>query len=107
VPGYWGPPPTPPTLPDVGPSGPVVWAPVAWATLGVNIRPAPNTSLPPIGHVPDGALLAIQCTAYGQTVTSDGGATSVWDQVSYGGVTGYVADAYINTGQLTPIAPGC
>jgi hypothetical protein len=31
----------------------------------------------------------------------------VWDQVTYNGVTGYVADAFINTGQLTPAVPGC
>jgi hypothetical protein len=94
-------------LPDVGGSGTPVWAPVAWATAGINIRPEPNTSAPPIGNVPDGVPLLLQCSTYGQSVTSAGGTTSVWDQVTYNGVTGYVADAFINTGQLTPAVPGC
>jgi len=95
------------TLPDVGGSGTAVWAPVAWATAGINIRPEPNTSAPPIGGVPDGVPLLLQCSTYGQSITSAGGTTSVWDQVTYDGVTGYVADAFINTGQLTPAVPGC
>ena len=95
------------TLPDVGGSGAPVWAPVAWATAGINIRPAPDTSAPPIGSVPDGVPLLLQCSIYGQGVTSAGGTTSVWDQVTYDGVTGYVADAFINTGQLIPAVPSC
>ena len=95
------------TLPDVGGSGTVVWAPVAWATVGINIRPEPDTIEPPIGSVPDGVPLLLQCSTYGQSVTSAGGTTSVWDQVTYDGATGYVADAFINTGQLTPAVPGC
>jgi hypothetical protein len=94
-------------LPDVGGSGTAVWAPVAWATAGINMRPEPDTSAPPIGNVPDGVPLLLQCSTYGQSVTSAGGTTSVWDQVTYDGVTGYVADAFINTGQLTPAVPGC
>jgi hypothetical protein len=94
-------------LPDVGGSGTPVWAPVTWATAGINIRPEPDTSAPPIGNVPDGVPLLLQCSTNGQSVTSAGGTTSVWDQVTYNGVTGYVADAFINTGQLTPAVPGC
>lgn len=95
------------TLPDVGGSGTATWAPVAWATAGINIRSEPNTSGAPIGSVPDGVPLLLQCSTYGEYVTSAGGTTNVWDQVTYNGVTGYVADAYINTGQLTPAVPGC
>jgi hypothetical protein len=95
------------TLPDVGGFGTAVWAPVAWATAGIYIRPEPDTSAPPIGSVPNGVPLLLQCSIYGQSVTSAGGTTSVWDQVTYDGVTGYVADAFINTGQLTPAVPGC
>jgi uncharacterized protein YraI len=98
---------TPPTLPDVGPSSSLVWAPVSWATLGINIRPEPDTNVPPVGTVPDGTYVAIQCTASGPTITSAGGPTNVWDLVTYHGVTGYVADAYINTGRLTAVAPAC
>lgn len=98
---------TPPTLPDVGPSGALVWAPVSWATLGVNVRSEPGTSLPPVGAVPDGTYVAIQCTSTGPTIASAGGATNVWDRITYDGVTGYVADAYINTGRLTAVAPAC
>lgn len=97
----------PTTLPDVGGSGTTIWAPVAWATAGINIRTAPNTSAPPIGSVPDGTPLLLQCSTSGENVTSAGGATDVWDQVTYNGVTGYVADAFINTGQLTPAVPAC
>lgn len=74
---------------------------------GINIRSEPNTSGAPIGSVPDGVPLLLQCSTYGEYVTSAGGTTNVWDQVTYNGVTGYVADAYINTGQLTPAVPGC
>ena len=95
------------TLPDVGGSGTTIWAPVAWASAGINIRPEPDTSAPPIGSVPDGASLLLQCSTYGESVTSAGGPTSVWDQVTYDGVTGYVADAFVNTGQLTPAVPSC
>lgn len=95
------------TLPDVGGFGTPIWAPVAWATAGINIRPEPDTSAPPIGSVPDGVPLLLQCSTYGQSVTSAGGTTSVWDQVTYDGVTGYVADAFINTGQLTPAVASC
>ena len=97
----------PTTLPDVGGSGTTVWAPVAWATAGINIRTAPNTSAPSIGSVPDGTPLLLQCSTSGENVTSAGGATDVWDQITYNGVTGYVADAFINTGQLTPAVPAC
>jgi hypothetical protein len=95
------------TLPDVGGSGTAIWAPVAWATAGINIRPEADTSAAPIGAVPDGVPLLLQCSTYGEYVTSAGGTTNVWDQVTYDGVSGYVADAFINTGQLTPAAPGC
>ena len=95
------------TLPDVGGSGTTLWAPVAWATAGIDIRPEPNTSAPPVGAVPDGVPLLLQCSTYGQYETSEGGTTNVWDQVTYAGVTGYVADAFINTGQLTPAVSGC
>lgn len=97
----------PATLPDVGGSGSTVWAPVTWATAGINIRPEPDTNMPPIGNVPDGVPLLIQCSTYGESTTSAGGTTNVWDQVTYNGVTGYVADAFIDTGQLTPVAPSC
>jgi hypothetical protein len=95
------------TLPDVGGSGAPIWAPVAWATAGINIRPEPDTSAQPIGGVPDGVPLLLQCSTYGQSVASAGGTTSVWDQITYNGVTGYVADAFIDTGQLTPAVPSC
>jgi hypothetical protein len=95
------------TLPDVGGSGTPIWAPVAWATAGINIRSGPGTSAPSIGGVPDGTPLLLQCSTYGQSITSAGGTTSVWDQVTYHGVTGFVADAFINTGQLTPAVPSC
>jgi hypothetical protein len=95
------------TLPDMGGSGTTMWASVAWATAGINIRPEPNTSAPSIGSVPDGVPLLLQCSTSGEYETSAGGTTNVWDQVTYDGVTGYVADAFINTGQLTPAVPGC
>jgi hypothetical protein len=95
------------TLPDVGGSGAPTWAPVTWATAGINIRPEPDTSAQPIGSVPNGIPLLLQCSTYGQSVTSAGGTTSVWDQITYNDVTGYVADAFINTGQLTPAVPSC
>ena len=96
-----------PILPDVGGSDTAVWAPVAWATAGINIRSAPNTDDPQIGWVPDGTPLLLQCSVTGQSETSAGGTDAVWDQITYNGVTGYVADAFINTGQLTPAVTGC
>jgi hypothetical protein len=95
------------TLPNVGGTGTPIWASVAWATAGIHVRSEPDKSAPPIETVPDGTPLLLQCSTDGQSVTSAGGTTSVWDQVTYNGVTGFVADAFINTGQLTPAVPSC
>jgi hypothetical protein len=99
----------PSVLPDVGPSGVAgVWAAAAWTgTDGLNIRPEPDTALPSVGHVADGTALHIECTTYGQTIAGGGGTTSLWDRVTYNGVTGYVTDSRINTGTNQPVAPSC
>jgi hypothetical protein len=99
----------PAELPNVGPSGPQgVWAPVAWTgSDGVNIRPRPDTTQPPIGGAPEGAALKIECATYGEMVTGGGGTSNLWDRVTYNGVTGYVTDTRVNTGTGQPIVPIC
>jgi hypothetical protein len=97
----------PARLPDVGPSGSVFLAPVAWTGgIGLNLRPSPARTAV-IGTVPEGATVSIQCSTRGETVSGPFGPTNLWDYVVYNGQAGYVSDGYVNTGTNDPVAPSC
>ncbi len=97
----------PSRLPDVGPSGSGVSAPVAWTGgLGVYLRPSPARTAS-VGTVPEGATVSIQCTTRGETAAGPFGPTDLWDYVLYNGQAGYVSDGYLNTGTNDPVAPSC
>ena len=60
-----------------------------------------------IGCIPNGTIIPIVCTATGNSVTGPYGATTLWDRTSYGGLSGYVTDAYVYTGTAAAVAPHC
>jgi uncharacterized protein YraI len=70
----------------------------------VNVRTGPGTSYPAIATVSGGQRVAIACTVRGQTVNGPYGATDVWDYIH---LEGYVSDAFVYTGQSTPVGPAC
>lgn len=57
--------------------------------------------------IPNSTTLAIACVAYGPAVTGPYGTETIWDRVSYNGVTGYVSDAWMYTGSNGAVAPAC
>lgn len=71
----------------------------------LNLRSTPTGSV--IGSIPDRTVLTITCQTTGPTATGPWGASSIWDKVTYGGKTGYVADAFIYTGTNGRVAPDC
>lgn len=73
----------------------------------LNLRAGPNGSTQLIGCVPDGTIISIYCTAQGNPVTGPYGTTTIWDQTSYNGETGYVSDAYVYTGTNGAVAGSC
>jgi hypothetical protein len=95
----------PTVLPDVGSSA--ITAPVAWTGgvgLWMNGDPAveSHTIL-----VPEGEQVTLICSASGRTVQGPAGPPSLFDLVSWNGSTGYVADAYLNTGSDQAVVGGC
>ena len=86
------------------------WAPVAWTgNVGVKIRPAPSTAQSQVGAAPEGATLKIECASYGEEVTNKKThkKSSLWYQVTYDGITGFVNDTFLNTGTTEPVAQPC
>ena len=62
---------------------------------------------PKIGCIPKGNVVSIRCTTTSNSVTGPYGASSLWDRVSYGGRTGFIADAWVYTGTAKAAAPTC
>ncbi len=73
----------------------------------LNLRTGTNTSSAAITCIPRGTWVTIQCTLTGQVVAGGGGTTAIWDRVSYAGLTGYVSDAWVNTGTMNAVAGSC
>lgn len=57
--------------------------------------------------IPYRATVTIGCTVRGDYVSGPYGRTNIWDRVSYGGKTGYIADALVYTGTNGPAAGTC
>jgi hypothetical protein len=60
-----------------------------------------------IGCIPINVTVEIQCINYGLSVSGPYGTETVWDKVSYGGLTGYVSDAWVYTGTNGAAAGEC
>jgi hypothetical protein len=73
----------------------------------LNLRSGANGSTRLIGCIPDGVTIGIQCTAQGNAVTGPYGTETIWDRTTYGGLTGYVSDAYVYTGTNSAVAGTC
>ena len=91
----------------------VAAAPAAYAaaTGRVVAQPCLNQRTSPSGTVlqciPYNTTLTINCTLSGPGVTGPYGTLYTWDQVTYGGKTGYVSDAWMYTGSNNPVAGTC
>jgi hypothetical protein len=73
------------------------------ASPTLNVRSGPGPDHPVAGAVRYGDVVGISCWTRGAPVTAtwqDGSTwtTDVWDRLDQGGATGYVSDAWINTG---------
>ncbi len=85
------------------------------ASPTLNVRSGPGTGHPVIGTVAYGQSVTISCWTKGTPVTAtwqDGSTwtTDTWDRLEQqvGGTTGYVSDAWINTGgDSSKQAPAC
>lgn len=78
------------------------------ATVNTNgaaltIRSGPSTGASAVGSVPDGAPVTISCQKHGTQVTGTYGTTTLWDFIG----SGYISDAYVNTGSDGQVAPTC
>lgn len=70
----------------------------------LNVRSGPGTSYSIVGTVADGTFVKITCQISGTSVTGTYGTSSWWDKLSTGG---YIADAYVDTGSSSRVAPAC
>lgn len=69
----------------------------------LTIRSGPSTGATAVGSVADGAKVTISCQKKGTQVTGTYGTTTLWDFIG----SGYVSDAYVNTGSDGQVAPTC
>ncbi|MDC0715723.1 peptidoglycan DD-metalloendopeptidase family protein [Nannocystis bainbridge] len=76
---------------------------VSTSGLPLTVRSTPSTSGTAVGSVANGAKVTITCQKNGTSVTGTFGTTKLWDFIG----TGYVSDAYINTGSDGQVAPTC
>jgi uncharacterized protein YraI/predicted esterase len=88
------------TKPAVG-SGRVLASPC------LNMRTGPGSGDTLVTCIPVNTVIPIDCTASGSSVTGPYGTETTWDQTSYGGQGGYVADAWVYTGTNSPVAGSC
>lgn len=57
--------------------------------------------------IPANTTVTVLCVGYGPAVTGPYGTETIWDRVTYNGITGYVADAWVLTGSAQPVAARC
>lgn len=69
----------------------------------LTIRADASTNAASVGSVADGAKVTITCQKVGTSVSGTYGTTTLWDFIG----TGYVSDAYVNTGSDGQVAPTC
>jgi hypothetical protein len=54
-----------------------------------------------------GVTVTIMCQEHGRFVNGGPTPSDLWDLVDYGGMVGWVADAYVTTGTPNQVAPTC
>lgn len=73
----------------------------------LSVRDGPSTDAAEVGRVDAGAYVTIQCTVQGDAVQDPFGDTiTLWDRISRP-FSGYVSDAFVDTGGKPPVAPAC
>lgn len=82
-----------------------------WYSNGVNIRALATADSAREGGLPGGASTTVYCYAVGQYQSNPPYSDDYWDFVDYNGVTGYISDAFLNTGgtitsQVRPCVSG-
>jgi surface antigen len=77
------------------------------AQPNLNIRSGPSGATTLIGHIPYNTTVTVICVSRGTIVNGPFGASNLWDKVTYGGVTGFVSDAWLFTGSANAVAPPC
>jgi len=60
-----------------------------------------------VGCIPYNASIMIDCVKNGVGVSGPYGYTTLWDHTSWGGVSGFVTDAYVYTGTSNAVAGPC
>ncbi len=71
------------------------------------IRSAPTKAAASVASVAEGVSVTIECTTTGESVEGIYGFTSIWNQVTVKGVTGWISDAYTLTGRADAAASNC
>lgn len=84
-------------------SGSGVIGTVNTSGASLTVRSSPSTGATAVGSVGDGAKVTITCQKTGSSVTGTYGTTTLWDFIG----TGYISDAYVNTGSDGQVAPTC
>ncbi|WP_323118341.1 peptidoglycan DD-metalloendopeptidase family protein [Burkholderia alba] len=88
-----GPPdPTPPVAAPIRSPGPV------------NLRSAPSLSASVVGTAANGDTVQLACSAYGDSVQGNWGATRLWYRLSS---NQWVSDGFLYTGSNDPVVPAC
>ncbi|HET6504891.1 MAG TPA: CHAP domain-containing protein [Amycolatopsis sp.] len=70
----------------------------------LNVRSAADTSAGVVGSLNQGTRVNIECTAQGTNVQGPNGWSTVWDRIGAGR---WVADSFVYTGTMDPVAPAC
>lgn len=73
----------------------------------LTMRAGPYDASSAVGCVTQASPITIACTATGDSNTGPYGATTLWDQTSFNGATGFVTDAWVYTGTANPVAGTC
>ena len=74
---------------------------------GINIRASASTSAKVVGTIPHRRTVGLQCYTTGPTVSGKWGKSNYWYKTTYGGKSGYIADAMVYTGSRTPTVKPC
>ncbi len=68
------------------------------AVPDVAIRSGPSTKTAIVGRAGTGAVGNVTCYSKGETVTGRRGTSDRWDQTKINGMTGFIADVWLDTG---------
>jgi hypothetical protein len=67
------------------------------AVPDVAVRSGPSTKAAMVGRVPTGAVGVVSCYVRGETVTGRRGTSARWDLTTINGLTGFIADVWLDT----------